>query len=395
MRKFDLIVIGGGISGLSLAHYCAEAGLNSVVMEKDKRVGGALHSERIARDFWLELGAHTCYNSYGRLIDLLSGCGLAESVLPREKLRWAIWEDGRPQSIASRMHWFELLRSLPRMATMNRQGQSVAAYYSAVLGPRNFTQAVSPLLNAVVSQDAGVFPADLIFKKRPRRKAFQRSFTLPGGLQSLSDALASAGRFAVEKGSPARDLIYSRDRWQVTAGDGRRFMAPALAVATPPAAAARLLSGAVPELAKLLAGIEEQRFKSVGVVVRGAALSLPPLAGLAISDRELYSVVSRDVVPHPDLRGFAFHFRPGVGKKARMARITGLLGISEQNLEHVKDKTNVVPRLRVGHGELAAAMDHCLAGRRLALCGNYFGGMALEDCLARSEGEARRLAALL
>jgi len=32
-----------------------------------------------------------------------------------------------------------------------------------------------------------------------------------------------------------------------------------------------------------------------------------------------------------------------------------------------------------------------LAGEQLMLSGNYFGGMAIEDCLARSKAEVMRL----
>lgn len=42
MRKVDFVIIGGGPAGLSAAHKAAEAGLSSVVIERDDQVGGQL-----------------------------------------------------------------------------------------------------------------------------------------------------------------------------------------------------------------------------------------------------------------------------------------------------------------------------------------------------------------
>ncbi len=85
MERFDLIVVGGGISGLGLAAYGRTLGLHPCVLEADRRVGGALRSHSLGDDFWIELGAHTVYNSYGRLAGLLEDTGLLERLLPRVK----------------------------------------------------------------------------------------------------------------------------------------------------------------------------------------------------------------------------------------------------------------------------------------------------------------------
>ncbi len=38
MQQYDMIVLGAGISGLSMAHYCQQHGLNTLVLEKTARV---------------------------------------------------------------------------------------------------------------------------------------------------------------------------------------------------------------------------------------------------------------------------------------------------------------------------------------------------------------------
>ena len=39
MADHDLLIIGAGISGPSMAHYAAETGLNALVLERDQWVG--------------------------------------------------------------------------------------------------------------------------------------------------------------------------------------------------------------------------------------------------------------------------------------------------------------------------------------------------------------------
>jgi len=42
-----------------------------------------------------------------------------------------------------------------------------------------------------------------------------------------------------------------------------------------------------------------------------------------------------------------------------------------------------------------AELDSHLARRPVAVCGNFFTGLGLEDCVARSTAEAARLSGLL
>ena len=46
MADYDLLIIGAGISGLSMAHYAAGAGWNALVLERERQPGGCLCSHR-------------------------------------------------------------------------------------------------------------------------------------------------------------------------------------------------------------------------------------------------------------------------------------------------------------------------------------------------------------
>jgi thioredoxin reductase (NADPH) len=41
--KYDVVIVGGGPAGLSAAMWCAELGMNALMLEKEQRFGGQLH----------------------------------------------------------------------------------------------------------------------------------------------------------------------------------------------------------------------------------------------------------------------------------------------------------------------------------------------------------------
>jgi hypothetical protein len=118
------------------------------------------------------------------------------------------------------------------------------------------------------------------------------------------------------------------------------------------------------------------------------------MAGLIGRNQSFFSVVSRDVMPDPLYRGFSFHFRPGkLDEAGKRNCIVQVLGVPNELLSSMNmvSKINQLPALRVGHGERTQTVHGLLAGSRLALTGNYFTGIALEDCVIRSHQEFARL----
>lgn len=401
MNPTDVLVIGAGISGASMAHGCARGGRSVAVLEQDDGPGGCLRSRRLGaedgvpRGFWWELGAHTCYNSYGALIDLLGACGGLGQLLPRQKAPFRLLVGDEVRPITRELRFGELLLSAPRLLTTRKDGQTVRGYYGPIVGARNYAEVFSPLFAAVPSQPADDFPAEMLFKKRPRRKEVLRSFTLQGGLQTAVDlALATPGVTLLPR-TAVRAVQRDGDRYVATAEDGRQFTAAALAVAVPPAAAAALLAELHPPLAAALRQIATQVVRSVGVSVARERVQVERVAGIVPQHDVFFSAVSRDVVDDPERRGFTFHLRPGVSREQALARIAAVLGCPVEALEHVSEREVQLPSPRLGHAEIVAAIERALAEgpKDLYLVGNYFAGLAIEDCVQRAQREASRLLA--
>jgi UDP-galactopyranose mutase len=158
--------------------------------------------------------------------------------------------------------------------------------------------------------------------------------------------------------------------------------------------AAALVRGGFPELAGQLARVKMAALETLGVVVPKERVSLPEMAFLVPVDDLFYSAVTRDPVPDARFRAFAFHFKPRHPREERLARIGQALGVEVGALDEVTEKTTMLPSPVLGHGELVREIDRVIAGGRLAVTGNYFAGLALEDCVARSRAEWQRVAGL-
>ena len=391
MADHDILVIGGGISGMSFAAFAAAAGHSVRVLEGQDRLGGCLHSESIASGYWFEMGAHTCYNSYGGLLSVIEQCGLADEIQPRQKAPFKLLRDGQLLSFPKALNFFELAMNLPRMLTARKDGATVAEYYSSLTGENNYRNVVGPALSAVPSQNADGFPATMLFKKRPRRKDVVRSFTMNRGLQSIVEAVGDLDGVDVSYGVEASAIERDGDGFNVLTTGGEGVEASVVVLATPPDMASRLTADLLSELSTALGRVAMARVETIGVVVPASKLSLDPVAGIIAANDMFHSAVSRDTVPDPDRRGFAFHFRPDQPQDERMKRITEVLGVPREDLEVVVTKQMTLPSPTMGHEEIVADIDAAAAGTGLYLTGNYFDGLAIEDCVVRSQAECARL----
>lgn len=393
MDRHDIIIIGAGISGLSLAHYCAKEGLNTLVIEKTERVGGTLYSHRFKDiGFWLEMGAHTCYNSYQNLIEIIEECGIINSLFRRENLPFKMLVNSHIKSIPSQLNFLELLLSIPNIFSQKKEGQNVRSYYSKILGNKNFERVLSPAFNAVISQDANDFPVDMLFKKRNRRKDIMKKFTFLDGIQTITDSILSHGTIKTVTGKEVISVNTVNNLFQVITKDCT-YESNFLAIATPAAVAANLLKKDFPDISNNLQQIKVKSVESVGIVVKkDFVTTIPKIAGIIPLSDSFYSIVSRDTVKHDMYRGFTFHFKPNIlDSNYKLKRIVEVLGIKTPQIEYVVEKENFVPSLRVRHVELINKIDSDISKTRLFLTGNYFNGMAIEDCVTRSFKEFLRL----
>ncbi|RQW83076.1 MAG: hypothetical protein EHM79_17075 [Geobacter sp.] len=246
------------------------------------------------------------------------------------------------------------------------------------------------MFNAVICQKSNEFPADMLFKKRLRRKDVLKKFSLQGGLQSITDTIAADPAIETVAGKEVLVVEFAADVFTVTTTDGSIFQAKYLALATPSGPAAKLLENSFPEIAQKLGSVLAEKIETLGVIVKKEEATIVPIAALAATDEIFYSFVSRDTFPDFLYRAFAFHFKAAAGsREARFQRIAQVIGTG--SFKHIASAEHVIPSLRLGHKKIVAELDGLLAGTPLLLTGNYFSGIAIEDCVSRSLHECSRI----
>lgn len=403
MERLDVIVVGAGISGLAFAWKAAQDGKKVLVLEREERVGGCIHSVRREDGYWYELGAHTAYNSYGAFLDIAVGTGVARDIIERgpARSRFGLVRDGQykwltPPKILLQLNWLEAALSAPFGFFRSKEGQTVKSYYGGLVGRRNYERLFSPFFAAVPSQSADGFPVDgpgSLFKKRPRREEFIRSFGFKGGLSALCEAAAKTDGVTVETGVTVRKVARAGAGFAVTTADGRTLEAAVVAMAAPSDAAAAMLGEGFPEVRRQLERVKTVVIDSHGVVLPRDKCWMPEVAFVVPADDVFHSAVTRDPFPDPRFRAFAFHFKSGLTREDRIRRLSEVLRLAPEALGEITDQRLVLPSPALGHADVVQNLDAALAGGRLALTGNYFAGLAIEDCVLRSNEEWRRVKA--
>ncbi len=401
MSQTDVIVIGAGISGLAFAFKAAKAGKQVLLLESEEQVGGCIRSPSNGDGHWYELGAHTVYNSYGGFLEIAEGTGAIDQLVERGPARktFGFLRDNditwlTPPKILLQLNWFEVLWNGPFGMLRSKEGRTMAEYYGGLIGSGNFGRVLSPFLAAVPSQSADSFPAagpGSLFKKRPRREDIVRSFGFNGGLQVVCDSAAAAPGVSVRTATTVTCIEATDDGYKVVTDSGEELFAPLLAMATPPHVTTALLAQTAPELSKAIGQVGTIDVDSVGVTLSSEQCSLPPCAFVVPNSDIFHSAVTRDPFPDDKKRSFAFHFRPGNAREKRIERVGEVLGVPTDELGTLDERSLTLPAPVMGHDKIVADIDAALTGLSIAVTGNYFDGLAIEDCVQRSFSEWARL----
>ena len=260
-------IVGGGITGLALAHYLRDTPVEVVLLEASESVGGVIASERVDGRL-LEFGPQRT-----RLTDEIES--LVDDLDLRDDLIFAdddlpiyVYRDGRlrevPTSIPAFLRtdllsWrakFRLLgEPLSEPATVE---ESPAEIFSRKFGIDAYENLIGPLFGGIYGSD----PARMSTKhalgglmKLERREgsllkpALKRALSTDGapafsfeeGLQTLPDALYRANRDAVRLDSPATSIREIDDGFQIDTPDGEQAV-DQVVVTTPADVAASLLT---------------------------------------------------------------------------------------------------------------------------------------------------------
>lgn len=391
---YDCIIIGGGISGVSFAHYLKKAGKNVLIVEKNNRIGGQIQTEHSSAnpDYWVEMGSHTCYNSYTNLLSIVDETGNNELIQPLQKYSFVLYSAGKIKSLFSGVSKLPMILCFFKYFFADKTGKTTREYFRPLVGAKNYDKLFRNAFQAVICQPADDYPAEIFLKKRKERcEELPRRVTFKKGMSSILDAIIKKEDIDVRLSSEITSIRKSEGIFSIETQDGKILQARNIALASSPRISSSLLKDSESELSELLSTIPLFHSESVNVVIPKEKLGLKEMAGIISLSDEFMSAVSRDLVADGQLRSFTFHLEKGKrNKKETINLICKVLGIPPTDIAQQTYAEHTLPAMRLQHLHMDEKVNEKRKDNSIYILGNYFYGLSLEDCVNRSKEEAER-----
>ncbi|MDR1089685.1 MAG: FAD-dependent oxidoreductase, partial [Prevotella sp.] len=295
---YDCIVIGGGISGISFAHYLGKAGKKVLIVEKNNRIGGRIQTGHSSVDpgYWFELGSHTCYNSYANLLSIVNETGNNERIEPLRKHSFVLYSSGKIKSLFSGVSKLPMVLCCFRYFFADKTGKTTREYFRPLVGTRNYDKLFRNAFRAVICQPADDYPAEIFLKKRKERyKELPRRVTFKGGLSSILNAIVEKNNIEIELSSEVTNIRKTGALFNLETKEGKVLQSQNIALAVNPQISSLLIKNTEDELAKLLFAIPLFHSESLNVVIPKEKLDLKEIAGIIPLSDDFLSAVSRDL----------------------------------------------------------------------------------------------------
>ncbi|MBI3207524.1 MAG: protoporphyrinogen oxidase [Candidatus Solibacter usitatus] len=438
-----IVIVGGGISGLSAAWHLHRAGQNCTLIEKNANLGGVLDTA-VWEDCVLEGGPDSFLAIKPEAAQLARELGLEHELISSNDAGrvTGVWKHGRLVPLPEGMMMMVPTKVMPMLRSpllswgtkirmgleyFRRPGEpqadhSVAAFIEDHYGREAVDYLADPLLSGVYGGSANALSADSVLtrfvelerrygsltrgvlesrkKSPPGESALFR--TMKRGLGSLAEAIrASVGDHMRVIHGEVRALERSGNAWRMRVG-ADWLDASAVILATPAWAAGRLLRPLDAELARLLETVDYSSSITISLVYRPGRLKPDPVGfGFLVPRVEKRNLLACTFVhnkfPFRAPPGYAILrcFLGGAGNagvveesddqlmSAVMRDLHDIMGITVQpDHRRIVRWRRAMAQYTVGHAHRMRAVEErrkALPGLHLA--GNAFSGIGISDCI--------------
>jgi protoporphyrinogen/coproporphyrinogen III oxidase len=431
----DVVVVGGGITGMTAAHRLQNEGAAVTLVESSSRLGGIVKTT-IDDGFVIEGGPDSFVTGKGSVLQLADELGISTEVIPTQPDAGGshVWWDGRlhplpgglllmvpsrlrPLLGSTLLSWRGKSRALADLVlprSRSHGDESLGSFVRRRLGNEVLERIAEPLIAGIhaaepetMSLEAS-FPRFLDMETEHRslilaaRRAARRtsdgshfsSFRLGMG-QLISTLAAGLGRVDIRTNTTVTALEPSPGGYSLGFEDGVTISASAVVLATPAPVCARLLEGLAPNAARTLAEIDQVATTAVTLAYRST--ELPALAGTGFVVPSAQPLRIRGVsylsrkwegrVPDSGYALMRVFFGAGrsVDGPIETAReeLATTLGVTAEPVHAwVRSHRHGLHRYTLGHLDRVASMEKSLAALPpIAVAGAGVHGVGLNECV--------------
>jgi len=445
----DVIVVGGGIAGLSAAYELQARGLSFVLLERTARPGGVIVSEEVD-GYTIDGGPDSLLVQKPEAIALCREIGLGDRLITTKPPRLAfIQRAGRLHPLPAHsvlgiptrigpfvgtglFTWAGKLRMASELfvpARRDDSDESIGSFMRRRFGEEATTYLAEPLLAGIHAGDVDRLSIKALFPRLVETERTQGSLiaafsratpspaaadgafrSLPGGLSEMVRTLAArlppeALRFS----TPARRVLVAPPRVETTAGDS--LSARAVIITAPAYVAADLLHDQDGDIARMCQDVRYASTATIALAFPRSAVKHPLNgSGFVVPRTERTGILAASWLsskwPHraPDDRVLMRAFFGGARdehaldqsdtrlEEVALSALRPLLGISgDPLLSRVYRFDRASPQHEVGHLARIEALDRRLAETPgLFMTGSGLRGVGIPDCVADARATAKK-----
>lgn len=444
----NVIVIGGGLAGLTVAHRLKQHGVEVRMLESSKAVGGKIGARKVGGEPF-DIGANTVLESNSAIHNLIKELGLQSQMLfaaPDANARW-IMKDGKLIAMPASPPAFlttplfslgaklRLLRE-PFIGKATNE-ETIADFVTRRFGKEILDYAINPFLMGTYAAKPEDLSARAAFKvlaeleskygsvikgaiarakeaKQNPKPYSGKMLSFSGGFYTVIQKLSAILGASIERGADVQSIQREGTQWHVfyaQQNEMKSLTATHLVFATPADVTASLIQDVDEEVSESLSQIRHSPVAQVFLGFAKEEVEQPKGFGFLVpekEERQILGAVYNSAIFPSRYQTVAFTVFLGGSRKPELvkysdgtlievatAELQSILNLKARPVvESVAKWERAIPQYRIGHLEILAKVDALEAREQtLAFVGNWRGGISVPDTIAHAEEVAQRLLA--